>query len=90
MTKYSYSPAEDVLLKLLPSNGSTIGSAKLAERYYSRIKKEMPFHGRIFVNTTMRSLSAKVKANHEPFKIMRERDESSGGQGRRPYIYWRE
>jgi len=78
--KYKYSPAEEALLKLVPANGKRVDSSGLTELYYAN-KEKKPYYGRIFVNSSMRTLMEKIKANQEKFKIIRS--------DTKPYEYWR-
>ena len=66
-----YSPTESALLEILPSNGDRITVKELAEKYYKKKKRAMPFHGRIFIANSVRSLSEKVKRNREKFRVKR-------------------
>lgn len=78
--KHKYSPAETVLLKLLPHHPKRITINELTENYYTDRKHiKMPFHGRIFINASMLRLMTKAKANRD-VKIMRSNV--------RPYEYW--
>jgi len=78
--KYKYSPAEEVLLKLIPARGKRIDSNELTERYYA-MKEKKPYYGKIFVNSSMRTLIEKIEANNERFKIFRSNT--------KPYKYWK-
>lgn len=79
--KYKYSPAEKELLELIPARGGRIDSNELTERYYAS-KKKKPYYGKIFVNSSMRTLMGKIEANNEKkFKIFRS--------DTKPYEYWR-
>ena len=77
--KHKYSPTEEVLLKILPTTPKRITISELTARYYVRIKKEVPFHGRIYINSSMLTLMKKAKANKD-VKIMRSNV--------RPFEYW--
>lgn len=66
-----YSPTETALLELLPSNGDRISIKDLAEKFYKKKKQAMPYHGRIHIANSLRSLSEKAKRNREKFKIKR-------------------
>ncbi len=82
-TKHKYSPAEETLLKLLPrsanENSKRITINELAKRYYDSMGRDMPFHARIFINSSMRTLIKKTKVNRD-HRIMRSNI--------RPYQYW--
>jgi hypothetical protein len=74
-----YSPTEEELLKMLPTGGDKrISSNKLAERYYANRKKVMPRHGRIYINSSMRTLMEKARTNR--VKIRRS--------DHKPYEFW--
>lgn len=78
--KYKYSPAERELLELIPARGGRIDSGELTERYYAN-KKKKPFYGKIFINSSMRTLMEKAEANKEKFRVFRS--------DTKPYEYWR-
>ena len=64
-----YSPMEQRLFQLLPTNGRTMKTSELAQKFYGTTK--LPFGGQNVVTGCLRSLAAKVKHNREPFLIMR-------------------
>lgn len=66
--KVKYSEKERALLALLPKGGGRITSTAIAEGYYSG-RRPFPFHGRIIIIGTLRSLARKVAHNREPFRI---------------------
>lgn len=66
-----YSPTEAALLKLLPANGDRITTKELAEKFYKKQKRDMPFHGRVYIANAMRSLAMKASKNREKFKLKR-------------------
>ena len=66
-----YSPTEVALLGLLPANGDRITVRELAEKFYKKRKRDMPFHGEIYIANSMRSLAVKASKNREKFKLKR-------------------
>ena len=79
MSRYTYSPTETKLLKMIPHGpNKSIDSVALANALYKGL--DMPFYGKVYVNTTMRHLIEKVKANREPFKVMSSKT--------RPIEFW--
>src|SRR6266478_5214439 len=90
---YKYSPAEEFLLKVLRQKGGKPINSKQLSAEYSRDKKNREmrkarevksgrkvYYGDIFINSSMRSLIIKVKANKEAFRIMRSEN--------RPFEFW--
>ena len=89
---YKYSPTEEALLKMLPTGDKRITVQELAERFYQLrqakklgerhqryAKRKKPFNSRIYINSSMRTLMTKTKANRD-VKIMRSNVT--------PYEYW--
>ena len=83
LPKLKYSPSEKALLDILSNRKSRITSDELAKLYYAkrqRLRKKMPpYHARIIINSTLRSLMEKTKANRD-VKIQRS--------DVRPFEYW--
>lgn len=77
-----YSLTESVLLKLLPTNGDRITVRELAEKYYRNKKRDMPFHGEIYIANAMRTLGVKMRKNKERAKLKRT--------DTRPIHFWME
>ena len=93
MPRYEYSPTEEALLKLLPTGDKRITIKELAERFYQMrkakelgerhnkfAKRRTPFNSRIYIDSSMRTLIKKTKANRD-HRIMRSNV--------RPYEYWK-
>ena len=76
---HKYSPTEERLLKMLPHPPNRITVNELTKLYYKKLGKAMPFHGRIYISSSMRRLMAKAKVNGD-YKIVRSNVI--------PYQYW--
>jgi len=64
-----YSPMEEQIFQLLPTNGKAITTSELAQKFYGTA--QLPFGGQNVVTGCLRSLAEKVKRNKEPFRIAR-------------------
>ncbi len=85
-----YSPAETVLLTLLPKGGERITVKELAEKYYKKQKREMPFHGTVFIANALRNLKRKMIKNREKTKLKSAHKEGPPKVGRQEVEFWRE
>lgn len=75
-----YSDREKSILALLPKGGKRINTVELMKKKYG---KNVPFHGRIIIIGTLRSLMRKVVYNKEPFRIKK-----SERRGPHPIEFW--
>lgn len=78
-----YSKKEQALFRLLPKTGDRVSSRRLLKGLARKANGDMPFHARTSLVGAMRSLSDKVTANREPFRVMR-----SERAGPHPIEFW--
>jgi hypothetical protein len=77
--KFDFSPGEESMLALLRKHGP-LNTVELADLHYK--KRKRPWHAMIIINSTMRSLMAKIERNKESFIV-----ERSLSVGRGPLMY---
>ena len=65
----AYSPAEERLLKCIPSNGKRITTDQLTTLQY--LHRQKPFNAESIVRATLRTLMSKVDYNQERYRIVK-------------------
>lgn len=71
-----YSPSEKLLFELLPRNGEPIDTETLTRKFYQKREgkalrdSDIPVHGRVIVNGTLKQLIRKIERNKEPFRLI--------------------
>jgi urease beta subunit len=75
-----YSPGEQQLFKLLPTNGKPLTTAELTKLRYGSI---VPLNGQKIILGLVKSLRTKVDLNKEPFRVF-----TSKRSGPRPISVW--
>ena len=80
--KYKYSPTEQRVLALLPSDGTKLTSGEIMDLHFGTAKRK-PLNAQKIIIGILRSLMLKSSRNREPFRICK-----SARKGPYPIKFW--